>query len=189
MTIDKSRFSPQELAQYEALIARARVPDNDTAETTIYSNANRQDKTFDTEQTQPLVSALSSALERLKRLERLIERRELAAIARKYAPLGENEEELIETLSRLKQTDEASYNTYLSALDKSLNLVHKSGLFSEIGKNNRTAVGGSITDKIQAEAAELQRADPKLSRADAIARAWENHPEWIAEYDAQYSAY
>lgn len=189
MIIDKSRFSPQELAQYEALIARAKIPDNDTAETTLYSNVKQPDSAANTEPMQPLMSALSSALERLKRLERLIERRELAAIARKYTPLGENEEELIATLSRLKQTDETSYNTYLSALDKSLNLVRKSGLFSEIGKNNRSAVGGSIQEKIQAEAAELQRADPKLSRADAVARAWENHPEWIAEYDAQYSAY
>jgi len=189
MTIDKSRFSPQELAQYEALIARAKVPDNDTVEPTTYSNVKQPNNASSTERTQPLISALSAALERLKRLELLMEHRELAAVARKYAPLGENEDELIATLSHLKQTDEASYNTYLSALDKSLNLVRKSGLFSEIGKNNRFAGGGSIADKIQAEAAELQRADPKLSRADAVARAWENHPEWIAEYDKQYNAY
>lgn len=187
MIIDKSRFSPQELAQYEALIARAKVPDNGIIETPTYSG--QTDIASDAEQTQSPIPELSSALERLKRLERLIERKELAAIARKYALLGENEEELIAILSRLKQTDEASYNTYLSTLDKSLNLVQKSGLFSEIGKNNRMAVSGSIADKIQAEAAELQRVDPKLSRADAVARAWENHPEWIAEYDAQYSAH
>lgn len=189
MTIDKSRFSPQELAQYEALIARARVPDDDTTEFTRYFHTRQPDNASSTDQTQPLIAALSSALERLKRLELLMERKELAAIAQKYAPLGENEEELIATLSRLKQTDENSYRTYLSALDKSLNFARKSGLFSEIGKNNQSYGGGSIADKIQAEAAELQRADPKLSRADAVARAWENHPEWIAEYDAQYSAH
>lgn len=179
MKIDRSRFTPSELAQYEALIARAVVPDDmdDMHDTRDTNSPTRQ---------RP-APELAAALERLKRLERLLERRELADIARKYALLGENQDELINTLLSLKQDNEASYQAYIAALDKSLNLIRKSGLFSELGKKSSTVpCGSSVPDRIRAEAEELRRQDPSLSRTEAIARAWENHPELVAEYDKEY---
>jgi len=174
MIIDRSKFSAEELKQYEALTAKARVQDDSGGKEVTEKKP---------------VPELAAALKRLERLEKIIEHSQLAGIARKYSMLGEDEEKLTDTLGKLRRTDEASYNAYIAALDKSLELVHKSGLFAEIGKSGMGLTGGSVLDRIQAAADEIQRADPKLSRAAAIARAWESHPELAHEYDMDYQAH
>ncbi len=170
MKIDKSRFSKEELSQYEALISKAVVGE-------------------EPEEEKPGEPApeLKAALKRLERLEKIIEHSELADVARKYALLGEDEEELADTLGRLKKSDAASYNAYIAALDKSLSLIQKSGLFSEIGKSGRGFSGSGAVDKIEEAAAALQESDPGLSKVSAVAKAWENHPELIREYEAEYA--
>lgn len=139
-------------------------------------------------------SALTVAIARLEQLEQSITWKECIAVARHYALLGEPEENLAQTLFDLKQTDEANYTAYVSALDKSLALLRKSGLFREIGKCSREpaygasweTAGGSVMEKIQAEAKEIQRNHPELNQLSAMARAWENHPELVREYNATY---
>ncbi len=176
MIIDRSKFSAEELKQYEALTAKARVPDDSVGKE-------------GTEAEKKPVPELAAALKRLERLEKIIEHSQLAGIARKYSMLGEDEEELMDTLGKLKNTDEASYNAYIATLDKSLALVHKSGLFAEIGKSGMGIAGGSVLDRIQAAAAEIQKSDPALSRTAAIAKAWDSHPELADEYDLEYRTY
>lgn len=143
----------------------------------------------------PPAPALTAAIARLEELEQSLTWRECVTTARQYALLGETEENLARTLFDLKQTDEANYTAYLAALDKSLALVRKSGLFREIGKSSREpaycattwgGAGSSVMEKIQAEAEEIQRNNPELNRLSAIARAWENHPELVREYNAAY---
>ncbi len=174
MIIDRSKFNAEELKQYEALTAKARVQDD----------SGGKEKT----ENKP-VPELAAALKRLERLEKIIEHSQLAGIARKYSMLGEDEDELANTLGKLKNTDEASYNAYIAALDKSLALVHKSGLFTEIGKSGIGITCGSVLDRIQAAATEIQQSDPALSRTAAIAKAWDSHPELAHEYDLEYRAY
>ncbi len=176
MIIDRSKFNAEELKQYEALTAKARVQDDSGG-----SERTKAEK-------KP-VPELAAALKRLERLEKIIEHSQLADIARKYSMLGEDEDELANTLGKLKNTDEASYNAYISALDKSLALVHKSGLFTEIGRSGMGITGGSVLDRIQAAATEIQKSDPALSRTVAIAKAWDSHPELAHEYDMEYRAY
>ncbi len=176
MIIDRSKFNAEELKQYEALIAKARVQDGSGG------------KEGAEEEKEP-VPELAAALKRLERLEKIIEHSQLAGIARKYSMLGEDEEELANTLGKLKNTDEASYNACIAALDKSLALVHKSGLFTEIGKSGMGMTGGSVLDRIQAAATEIQKSDPALSRTSAIAKAWDSNPELAREYDLEYQAY
>ena len=130
---------------------------------------------------------LTAALERLATLEKSVEMKEFTDVAKKYAPLGENEETLAQTLYDMKKSSEANYNAYIAVLDKSLGLVEKSGLFTEIGKSTSGAAGGVI-DKIEAAASEIQKSDASLSRDEAIAKAWENNPNLIAEYDDEYKA-
>ncbi len=170
MKIDKSRFGKEELSQYEALIAKAVVRDEPESE----------------KPGEP-APELKAALKRLERLEKIIEHSELADIARKYTLLGEDEDELADTLGRLKKSDAASYNAYVAALDKSLSLIRKSGIFSEIGKSGSGFSGSGAVDKIGEAATALQSADPGLSRVSAIAKAWENHPELIREYENEYA--
>lgn len=199
MLIDKSRFTPRERAQYEALIARAVVPEND-AEESGWPSRNEpsapewQDRQAEGDGSQsdggdtPPTPELAAALERLHRLEKSIVLRECTEKARAYALLGEDENELASTLYTLKQSDGRSYRAYVAALDKSLALVRKSGLFREIGKSSNRVGGGadtSVTGRIDAEAKAFQQAEPGLSYATAVAKAWEAHPEWVKEYDAE----
>lgn len=206
--IDKRKFTEEERAQYEALLAKAAVVlEADEGETdegipeevedatpaapakkkkTCKTKGSRNDE----EPAQKSVSPeFTAALERLENLEKSIQMKEFTDIAAKYAPLGEDVDKLAKSLYDMKQSNEANYNAYVGILDKSLDLVEKSGLFSEIGKSGAVgAVSGGAVGKIEAAATEIQKSDANLSRVQAIAKAWENHPELVREYDAEYKA-
>lgn len=211
--VDKSKFTEEERAQYEALLAKATVvPETDEDE-----DDNTPEIPDEVEDVTPPVPAkkkktckaaeeeepqegeeparksaspeLTAALERLENLEKSIQMKEFTEIAAKYAPLGEDVNKLAKSLYDMKQSNEANYNAYVGILDKSLDLVEKSGLFSEIGKSGTAgAVSGGAVGKIEAAATEIQKSDSSLSRAQAVAKAWENHPELVQEYDAEYKA-
>lgn len=210
MKIDKSVFTPEELQQYEFLIAKARVePEEEEAFPPSVSRKRAKpspdyqedygDDTYEEEDDQEeedmgkskckksMDVALAAALERLERLEKSMDMKKFTEIAKKYAPLGEDETELAKTLYEMHQANEANYNSYIGILDKSLEMVEKSGLFAEIGKSTSGGFGvGSVVGKIEHEAGEIMKADASLTREQAIAKAWENNPALIAEYDAEY---
>ncbi len=194
MRIDKSKFTAEELQQYEALIAKAVIPEEEPKpDTPKPDDQPKGDEKKDTpekpdETTQKSLTSpiLTAALERLDKLEKTIEMNQAAEVAKKYSLLGENEEKLTETLYNLKKTDEPNYNAYIEVLDKSLELVQKSGLFTEIGKSGSRVAGGSVIDKINTAASEICKSDPGMSHAAAVAKAWESHPDLIEEYEAEY---
>lgn len=197
MKIDKSAFTPEELAQYEALIAKAKVDPEAAGEEMKEEIPEALPKKKKTEKAEvedmdkkdckkSEAPELAAAMERLETLEKSIEMKEYSEIAKKYAPLGEKEDELANTLYEMKKSNESNYNAYIAILDKSLGLVEKSGIFAEIGKS-APASTGSVLDKIDAAATEIQKSE-NCSRFVAVAKAWENHPELIAEYDAEYKA-
>lgn len=130
---------------------------------------------------------LTAALERLANLEKSIEMERCAVVAQKYALLGDDPQTLTQTLYEMKKSNPANYDAYIQVLDKSLDLVQKSGLFDEIGKSGSGA-GSSTLDKINSVATEIRKANPSLSAAAAQAQAWETHPELVEEYDAAYFA-
>ena len=211
--IDKSVFTPEELETYKALIAKATVDpkageeemederpepprrrefreewseeDVDT-EKCGPKKASDTEKACDTKKSAD--PALEAAMEKLEKLEKSLAMKEFTDIAKKYAPLGENEEELAQTLYDMKKSNEANYEAYINVLDKSLNLVEKSGIFAEIGKSGAAygASGGTI-GKVEAIASEIRKSNPEMSYEASIAKAWENNPELIAEYEKEYS--
>lgn len=187
--IDKSLFNADELAQYEALIAKATV-DPEGAEEEMeeekppFVPEKKKTEKAEVETMEKAAPEITAALQRLETLEKSLEMKEFAEIAKKYAPLGEKEEDLAKTLYDMKKSNEANYNAYIAILDKSLGLVEKSGYFTEIGKSR--SGGGSVEARIQAAASEIQKADPNMSRETAVMKAWENNPEWIAEYESTY---
>ncbi len=217
MKIDKSKFSAEELKQYEALIAKAVVdegkpedkpspPDGDiqkgTPETSDSGEENGSDKRNgckkSAEETAPGKKPEGSAAEvmepmfkamqeRLEQLEKSAEMNRCAEIAKKYALL-DDDGKLAERLYALGKSDKKSYDACISLLDKNLEMINKSGLFTEIGKTGTGTSGGTVIDKIEAAASDIQKADPSLDRIAAVAKAWENHPELVREYDAEYSA-
>ena len=205
--IDKSVFTPEELETYKALIAKATV-DPEAAEDEMEDEKPKKKRVFeeefreeDVDETEKSCGTkkacdtkksadpqLTAALERLETLEKSLAMNEFTEIAKKYAPLGEKEEELAQTLYDMKKSNEANYEAYIAVLDKSLGLVEKSGIFTEIGKSGAAygASGGTI-GKVEAIASEIQKSDPAMSREAAIAKAWETNPELIAEYEREYS--
>lgn len=205
MKIDKSVFTPEELAQYEALIAKAKVdPEADPEESGLtdgeLSTPPKKKPQENPEGDGPEEKApedsvgkkdtspeMSAALKRLETLEKSIQMKEYTEIAKKYAPLGENVEELAKSLYGMKQTGQENYDAYLSVLDKSLDLVNKSGVFAEIGKSV-AGVGDDVLAKVEAAADDIQKSDTSLDRVQAVAKAWENHPELVAEYERAYQA-
>ena len=188
--IDKSVFTAQERAQYEALIAKATV-DPDAGEEEMEDEIppfppKKPTKKAEVEDMNKSASPeMSAALARLETLEKSIEMKEFSEIAKKYAPLGEKEDELAQTLYEMKKSNQANYDAYISVLDKSLGLVEKSGLFTEIGKSASGAVAGTAQSKVEAKAQEIMKSDSTIDYNTAIAKAWED-PSLLAEYDNEY---
>lgn len=184
--INKSLLSPEDQATYDAIIAKAAVPfdeevDDDEEEFPV----KPKKKAEETPMAKSASPELEAALARLETLEKSIEMKEFTDIAKKYAPLGEKEEDLANTLYEMKKSNEANYNAYIGILDKSLGIVEKSGIFTEIGKSTSGVAGGPV-EKIEAVASEIQKADPTMSREEAVAKAWEDNPELLAEYEETY---
>lgn len=196
--IDKSVFTAEELEQYEALIAKAKVDpeaaaeemEDEKPEVPAENKTTEKAEVEEMEDTKKSVAQetspeLAQALSDLADLKKSFEMKEMTQIAKKYAPLGKKEDELAQTLYDMKKSNEANYKAYITVLDESLGLVEKSGVFAEIGKS-ASGTSGSTVDKVNAHADEIMKADPNMSRAMAIAKSWEDHPEWVAEYDNEY---
>lgn len=129
--------------------------------------------------------AVKAALERMENITKNLEMKELEEVAKKYEPLGEKSEELAKTLYDMKQQGEDVYKQYVSVLDKSLDVINKSGLFGEIGKS---AYYGGIAKsdaegKIETIAGEIAKSNPGMTRQQALAKAWEQNPEIAMEYE------
>ncbi len=209
--IDKSVFTPEELETYKALIAKATV-DPGAAEREMeedrpdfppkkrrhdfeerfsedFSEEDRdEDEAEKSCRTRKSADPqLTAALQRLESLEKSLAMQEYMEVAKKYAPLGEDETELAQRLYDMKKSNAANYDAYIDVLDKSLSLVEKSGIFTEIGKSGAAYNTGSGTlGKIETIAAEIQKSDTNLSHEQAIMKAWDMHPELVAEYDKEY---
>lgn len=193
--IDKSVFTAEELETYNSLIAKASV-DPAAAEKEMKDEKPSTDpkKAADDTKKEDVVEdtkksaadpALTAAIERMEKLEKSMEMKNFSDIAKKYAALGEKEEDLANTLYEMKKSSEDNYNAYISVLDKSLAMVEKSGVFSEIGKSagGESSVSGAVA-KAEAKAAEIMKADDSIDYTTAIAKAWED-PALMAEYEAE----
>ena len=188
--IDKSLFTAEELAQYESLIAKGAVeteddiPEGTPAKKTTEKEVEDMVETAKSAEVAPEIKA---AMERLETMEKSFAMKEFAEIAKKYASLGENEDELAKTLYEMKKSSEDNYNAYIGVLDKSLDIVNKSGVFAEIGKS-ASGVSGTVLDKVNTAADEIMKSDASITREQAIAKAWDSNPEFIAEYEKEYHA-
>ncbi len=192
MKINKSKFTPDELKQYEALIAKVKEPDEKPTEDIIKNTPPKPDIKPEVPEVKPeepvikseLAPEVAAELADLKKFREAYEKQQAREVAKKYALLGKDEDKLTETLRRLKKSDEASYHALLEAMDENLAFVQKTGLFEEIGKSGHGYYGqGTVAEKIELAATEIQKSDPSLGRLMAIQKAWETHPELVYEYE------
>jgi hypothetical protein len=192
--IDKSVFTAEELETYNSLIAKATVDpaaaeeemeEEKPTEAKKTEEPSAKDEVVEETKKSAAEAAFEAATERMEKLEKSIEMKNFSDIAKKYAALGEKEEDLANTLYEMKKSSEDNYNAYISVLDKSLAMVEKSGVFSEIGKSagNESSVSGAVA-KAEAKAAEIMKADDSIDYTTAIAKAWED-PALMAEYEAE----
>lgn len=206
MFIDKSKFTAEELEQYEALIAKGKVDPEDNQQemqedtppaappaTPAKKPAQKAEveEMEDTKKSAPaaepeLPKFVTDAIAKSEEFMERIEKQEMAKTAEKYAILGEKPEELGEKLYNLKKSDPAMYDTCIAMLDGQVALIEKSGLFTEVGKSSgaHSTAGGAVA-KAEAKAKEIMKADPNIEYSAAIAKAWED-PALMAEYDAEY---
>ena len=200
--IDKSRFNADQLAQYEALVAigkaevdpaaAEREMEDDKPDFPAKKKTTEKaevETMADTKKAAPEVpDFVADAIAKSEAFIERIEKKDMTEVAKKYAILGQDPEALGEQLYNLKKSDETMYNTCISMLDGQVALIEKSGLFTEIGKGSRgsgNAAGGAEA-KADAKAKEIMKADPTIGYTAAIAKAWAENPELMAEYDAEY---
>ena len=76
------------------------------------------------------------------------------------------------------------FNAYATQQNAVAEQLQKGGLFAELGHGKDMATG-SAADKLDSKARELMAADPKLTKAQAVALAAERYPELYSEHVAE----
>lgn len=108
------------------------------------------------------------ALDEVAELRKSMELEKLETFAKKYEIIGKKAPELARKLYELKQAGEQHYNDYVALLDEEAAMVG-SGIFKEYGSSRET------TD-LDGTVAEVMKANPSLTRAQAIVKAYEMNP-------------
>lgn len=167
MNIDKSKLTPEERATFDALLAKS------------CGDSQQQDEQDDIYK--GLHPAVKAELEHLRKAVNAQEDRELAAVAKKYEVIGKKPEDLIPVLKSLKGT--SAYDEMISVMDAAVDAVEKSALFTEIGKTGHGT--GDAMKQANEKAAEIMKADPNLSHAQALDRVFQQNPELAAQVEKE----
>ena len=185
MKIDKSKLTPEELAALEAIEKKAGVQEE--AKEDLEGVAKSQEPEAKTGEGEDIYKGLHPAvkeeLTRLRKAADAAEERELTEIAKKYEIIGKKSEELVPLFKSLKAAGGDAYNQMIAVLDASVTAVEKSGVFEEIGKKGHGE--SDAWTAIEKHADEIQKSMPELSRAEAIDKACQRHPELVHEYENQ----
>ena len=199
-TIDKIKFTAEQLATFEELVAIGKADVDPAAaeeemeeeKPTVPPKKKPTEKAEVEDPMETKKSAteqspeIKAALEELANLRKSYEMDKMIEVAKKYAPLGKKEDELAKTLYDMKKSNPANYEAYITILDESLGIVEKSGLFTEIGKSaGNSGSGNSIEAKVEARAQEIMKSDASIDYVTAVAKAWDD-PALAAEYDESY---
>lgn len=190
MNIDKSKLTDSELLFLESIEKKYGVdegqkeltytPDVVISATTELVESGEGEDIY--KGIHPVVKAQLESLEKFKAETEL---RELGQVAKKYEMIGKKPEELAPVLKSLRDAGGTAYNDMIAVLDQTLETVEKSGAFSEIGKSGYGSNENSAEAKIGVIAKGIMEQDPSIPYSKAVAKAWEEHPELLAEYDEQ----
>ena len=130
--------------------------------------------------------AVRAELESLKKFREDAEARELTEVAKRYVIIGKKEEELVPMLKSLKAAGGTAYSDMIAVLDQAVAAVEKSGVFSEIGKSGHGSnAAGAAEAKIETIAKGYMEKDSSLDYTAAVAKAWEDNPELMSEYETE----
>ncbi len=212
MKIDKSKLTDAERAFLESIEKRCGVEEGDNtgnggaapapasteqtptpAEQMVTKSAQEKSKETPAGQEdgqdniyKGLHLAVRAELEGLKKFREDAEARELTEVAKRYAIIGKKEDELVPLFKSLRAAGGTAYNDMIAVLDQAVATVEKSGAFSEIGKSGHgSGTVGAAEAKVEAIAKGYMEKDSSLDYASAMAKAWEDNPELMAEYEAE----
>lgn len=192
--IDKDKLTDEEKQQLEAIVNKAGITQPDDDDDTQNTNKGKDDDVKKSKEGSDdgtsediykgLHPAVAAELKSLRKARDESEERELTAIAKKYEIIGKKPEELVPTLKSLKAAGGTAYEDMISVLDSAVETVEKSGAFTEVGKSGHSKNAGSTTiAKARAMADEIKKSNPDMSDTEAMAKAWETHPELMEDYD------
>ena len=177
MKIDKSRLTDAERAFLDSIEKRYGTEE----EAVSVPQAEESDSIY-----KGLHPAVRAELEGLKKFREEAEAREIAEVAKKYAVIGKKEDELVPLFKSLRAAGGTAYNDMIAILDQTVAAVEKSGVFSEIGKSGHgSGTAGAAEAKIEGIAKGYMEKDSSLDYASAVAKAWEDNPELMDEYEAE----
>ena len=111
---------------------------------------------------------VKKALEEVAEMRKSMELEKLEGVAKKYEIIGKKAPELAQKLYDLKQAGEQHYNDYVALLDEQVAMAN-SGIYKEYGSNR------SASD-LNSTVAEVMKANPGMTREQAVVRAFENNP-------------
>lgn len=186
MRIDKSKLTAEEIAQLDAIEKKAGIAEEDTPDDVGKGKDNTEPNTTNTDADNDIYKGLHPAvaaeLKELRKRADAAEDRELLEKAKKYELLGKKPEELAKTFKALKAAGGSAFDDMVGVLDASLATIEKTGAFKEIGKS-----GSGQADpwtQIEKCAADIMKAAPTMSLAEAIDKACQQHPELVEEYES-----
>ena len=210
MKIDKSRMTDAEKAFLESIEKRYGIADeaalgggsaDEPVTTPMQQNSNEPAVTKSVAQpvTEPapqtdesdniykgLHPAVKAELESLKKFREDALDRELGQVAKKYEIIGKKPEELVPLFKTLKAAGGTAYDDMVAVLDQTVETVEKSGAFSEIGKSGHGfGTAGAVEAKVDTIAKGYMEKDPSMDYTTAVAKAWEDHPELMGEYEEE----
>lgn len=130
--------------------------------------------------------AVKAELNELKKFREETEERELIQVAEKYAIIGKKKEDLVPLFKSLKAVGGTAYSDMIAVLDQTVETVEKSGAFSEIGKSGHgSSAVGAVEAKVDTIAKGYMEKDSSMNYTAAVAKAWEDHPELMDEYEEE----
>ncbi len=191
--IDKSKMTPAERAFYEDIEKRCGVDDGGTEPpegvekkadiTGDGSGGSKEDeekkpgvkKSYTpAEDTDPddiykgLHPAVRAEMESLRKFRQDAEDRELREVAKKYAVIGKKEDDLVPLFKSLRAAGGTAYDDMIAVMDQAVEMVEKSGAFTEIGKSGHGSNEGGAWAEAEAKAAEIMKSKTGISKAQAL---------------------
>jgi len=95
-------------------------------------------------------------------------------IAEELQPIMGDPAETMPVLKALGQADQDAFDAVYARMRPLVNMAGYEHVLKEYGSS---AAGGSAVDQINAHAAEIRKAQPDMTPAEARAQAWREHPE------------
>ena len=182
MKFNTEAMTAEERAQLEDLQKRYGV-EEDPAQQNAPTETPAAETSTETEDIyKGLHPAVKAEMESLRKFRDDAENREIMEVAKRYTIIGKKPEELAPVLKSLKAAGGTAYDDMIAVLDSAVQTVEKSGVFGEIGKRG-TAANEDPWGKIEKVADEFQKDNVNLTRAQAIEKACDAHPELVREYE------